>query len=137
MIVLKFFRRVCKTGLIEILKLQRGIRCRKDLFYSLEEDMEDWNRDKMIHAASALFSDEKHRHVRRLLAGNVLQGQPASALGWAEQWLARDDRGLNSAQQQALMLPFRYRTGLIQGPPGTGKTHLLGWIIIAPDTGCP
>ncbi len=52
---MKFFRRVCKTGLIEILKLQRGIRCRKDLFYSLEEDMEDWNRDKMIHAASALF----------------------------------------------------------------------------------
>ncbi|MFU8768613.1 MAG: AAA domain-containing protein, partial [Desulfotignum sp.] len=107
------------------------LQCRKDQFYSLEEDMDDWNRDKMIHAATALFSDERYRHVRHLVAGRALDRQPASALDWVEQWLARDDRGLNPAQQQALLLPFQYRTGLIQGPPGTGKTHLLGWIIIA------
>ncbi|MCA1786810.1 MAG: ATP-binding protein, partial [Desulfobacteraceae bacterium] len=107
------------------------LQCRKDLFYSLEEDMDDWNRDKLIHAATALFSDERHCHVRNLLAGDALDRQPASALDWVEQWLATDDRRLNPAQQQALKLPFQYKTGLIQGPPGTGKTHLLGWIIIA------
>ncbi|MDT8378861.1 MAG: DEAD/DEAH box helicase [Desulfotignum sp.] len=119
------------AGEVGLVSRSGRLKCRKDLFYSLEEDMEDWNRDKMVHVATALFSDEKHHHVRHLLAGDALQGQPASALGWVEQWLARDDRGLNPAQQQALTLPFQYQTGLIQGPPGTGKTHLLGWIIIA------
>jgi superfamily II DNA/RNA helicase len=118
-------------GEVGLVSRSGRLKCRKDLFYSLEEDMDDWNRDKMIHAATAMFSDEKHDHVRRLLAGDALQEQPGSALDWVGQWLATDDRGLNPAQQQALMLPFRYGTGLIQGPPGTGKTHLLGWIIIA------
>jgi hypothetical protein len=93
--------------------------------------MDDWNREKMVHAATALFSDERYCHVRLLLAGDALQRQPASSLEWVKQWLSRDDHGLNPAQQQALMLPFQYQTSLIQGPPGTGKTHLLGWIIIA------
>jgi hypothetical protein len=119
------------AGEVGLVSRSGRLTCRKELFYSLEEDMEDWNRDKMIHAATALFSDEKHHHVRHLLAGDALQRQPATDLDWVKQWLARDDHGLNPAQQQALVLPFQYRTGLIQGPPGTGKTHLLGWIIIA------
>ena len=119
------------AGEVGLVSRSGRLTCRKELFYSLEEDMEDWNRDKMIHAATVLFSDEKHHHVRHLLAGDALQRQPATDLDRVKQWLARDDHGLNPAQQQALVLPFQYRTGLIQGPPGTGKTHLLGWIIIA------
>ena len=107
------------------------LRCHKDLFYSLEEDMDDWNREKMVHAATDLFSDERYAHVRQLLAGNALDRQPPSSLAWVDRWLTQNDRGLNPAQQQALKLPFQYKTGLIQGPPGTGKTHLLGWIIIS------
>ncbi len=120
-----------EAGEVGLLSRSGRLQCHKELFYSLEEDMDDWNREKMVHAATALFSDERYCHVRHLLAGDALQKQPASSLDWVEQWLARDDHGLNPAQQQALMLPFQYQTGLIQGPPGTGKTHLLGWIIIA------
>jgi hypothetical protein len=39
--------------------------------------------------------------------------------------------GLNARQQEALLLPFRQRLGLIEGPPGTGKTYLLAWMLIA------
>jgi len=119
------------AGEVGVVSRSGRLQCHKELFYSLEEEMEDWNRDKMIHAAMALFPDEKYRHVRQLLAGDALQRQPVSSLEWVAQWLAKDDCGLNPAQQQSLMLPFHYQTSLIQGPPGTGKTHLLGWIIIA------
>jgi hypothetical protein len=120
-----------EAGEVGLLSRSGRLQCHKELFYSLEEDMDDWNREKMVHAATALFSDERYCHVRHLLAGDALHIQPVSSFDWVKQWLSRDDHGLNPAQQQALMLPFQYQTGLIQGPPGTGKTHLLGWIIIA------
>lgn len=120
-----------EAGEVGLLSRSGRLQCHKELFYSLEEDMDDWNREKMVHAATALFSDERYCHVRHLLAGDALQRQPVSSLEWVKQWLSRDDHGLNPAQQQALILPFQYQAGLIQGPPGTGKTHLLGWIIIA------
>ncbi len=120
-----------EVGEVGLLSRSGRLRCNKELFYSLEEDMDDWNLEKMDHAATALFSDEKYCHVRHLLTGNALHTQPVSSFDWVKRWLARDDQEMNPAQQQALMLPFQYQTGLIQGPPGTGKTHLLGWIIIS------
>nr|WP_319491279.1 AAA domain-containing protein [uncultured Desulfobacter sp.] len=103
----------------------------KSLFYSLEEDMDDWNREKLLHAAQTLFSNSKYLHLQQLLAGTAMERQPPASTAWVEEWLTRDHHGLNLSQQQALKLPFQQRTAMIQGPPGTGKTHLLGWIIIA------
>jgi hypothetical protein len=38
---------------------------------------------------------------------------------------------LNARQQEAVLLPFQRRLGLIEGPPGTGKTHVLACMLIA------
>ncbi|MDY0220288.1 MAG: DEAD/DEAH box helicase [Desulfobacterium sp.] len=119
------------TGEISLLARSGRINPDKGVFYSLEEELDDWNQEKLLHASSSLFSDEKHFHIRELLAGVPLERQAPSSSAWAEKWLAQDDRGLNPTQQRALMLAFQHRTSMIQGPPGTGKTHLLGWIIIA------
>ncbi|MDY0164887.1 ATP-binding protein, partial [Desulfobotulus sp.] len=119
------------TGEIGLLVRSGRINPDKGLFYSLEEELDDWNQEKLLHASSSLFSDEKYLHIRELLAGTAQERQAPSASAWAEKWLAQDDQGLNPTQQRALMLAFQHRTSMIQGPPGTGKTHLLGWIIIA------
>ena len=119
------------TREIGLLSRSGKLKIHKDLFYSLEEDMADWNREKLLHAANTLFSSNKYFHVQQVLTGNGLERRSRISLDWVKTWLARDDRGLNPSQQQAMMLPFQYRSSMIQGPPGTGKTHLLGWIIIA------
>ena len=118
-------------GLIGLISRSGKIALNKSLFYSLEEDMDDWNREKLIHAAQTLFSNNRYLHLQQLLAGTALERQVPASATWVEKWLSRDNHGLNPSQQQALKLPFQYRTAMIQGPPGTGKTHLLGWIIIA------
>ncbi|WP_462270842.1 DEAD/DEAH box helicase, partial [Desulfobacter sp.] len=120
-----------EVGDIGLLSRSGKINLNKTFFYSLEEDMDDWNREKLHHAAQTLFSDDKYFHIRQLLAGTALEKQPPASAAWVDTWPARDNLGLNPSQQQALKLPFQYRTAMIQGPPGTGKTHLLGWIIIA------
>ena len=119
------------TREIGLLSRSGRLRIHKGLFYSLEEEMGDWNREKLLHAADTLFSSNRYFHVQQMLTGNALERRSPVSLDWVKTWLARDNRGLNPSQQQALMLPFQYRTSMIQGPPGTGKTHLLGWIIIA------
>jgi superfamily II DNA/RNA helicase len=119
------------AGNIGLLSRSGKITLNKSLFYSLEEDMDDWNREKLLHAAQTLFSNNRYVHLQRLLEGTALERRPAASTAWVEKWLARDNHGLNPSQQRALRLPFQYRTAMIQGPPGTGKTHLLGWIIIA------
>lgn len=119
------------TGHIGLISRSGKTSLNKSLCYSLEEDVDDWNREKLIHAAQTLFSNSRHLHQQQLLAGTAIENQPPASTAWVERWLARDNHGLNPSQQQALKLPFQYRTATIQGPPGTGKTHLLGWIIIA------
>ena len=118
-------------GLIGLISRSGKIALNKSLFYSLEEDMDDWNREKLIHAAQTLFSHNRYLHLQQLLAGTALERQVPASATWVEKWLFLDNHGLNPSQQQALKLPFQYRTAMILGPPGTGKTHLLGWIIIA------
>ncbi|WP_321493037.1 DEAD/DEAH box helicase [uncultured Desulfobacter sp.] len=120
-----------QAGDIGLLSRSGRINLNKELFYSLEEEMEDWNREKLLHTSQALFSKTGNFHLRQLLAGTARDRQAPASADWVEQWLGRDNHDLNPSQQQALMLPFQYRTAMIQGPPGTGKTHLLGWIIIA------
>ena len=119
------------TQEIGLLSRSGRLKVNKGLFYSLEEDMADWNREKLLHASTTLFSTNTCFHVQQVLTGNARERRSPTALDWVKTWLARNDRGLNPSQQQALSLPFQYRTGMIQGPPGTGKTHLLGWILIA------
>ena len=119
------------AGEIGLLSRSGKINLNKALFYSLEEDMDDWNRGKLHHASQTLFSEDRYFHIRQLLAGTAQGRQAPASAAWVEKWLTRDNHGLNPSQQQALRLPFQYRTAMIQGPPGTGKTHLLGWIIIA------
>ncbi|WP_020588434.1 DEAD/DEAH box helicase [Desulfobacter curvatus] len=119
------------AGDIGLLSRSGKINLNKNLFYSLEEDMDDWNREKLIHASQTLFSEDRYFHLRQLLAGADMERQTPASEAWVEKWLAQANHGLNPSQQQALRLPFQYRTAMIQGPPGTGKTHLLGWIIIA------
>jgi superfamily II DNA/RNA helicase len=122
-----------EMGKGEIVLLSRSgrLQVNKLLFYSLEEDTSDWNQTKLSHTATHFFSDKGHGHLQQLLTGDALEKQPVSSMAWIKKWLTHDDRGLNLSQQQALILPFTYRTSMIQGPPGTGKTHLLGWILIA------
>nr|WP_319393060.1 DEAD/DEAH box helicase [uncultured Desulfobacter sp.] len=119
------------AGNIGLISRSGRMTLNKSLLYSLEEDMDDWNREKLLHAAQTVFSNSKYLHLQQLLAGTALERQPSASTAWVERWLARDNHGLNRSQQQALKLPFQQRTAMIQGPPGTGKTHLLGWIIIA------
>ena len=120
-----------EIGEIGLLSRSGKINLNKNLFYSLEEEMDDWNQPKLNHAAQSLFSKSKYLHLRQLLIGTALERQAPASAAWVEEWLTRNTHGLNPSQQQALRLPFQYRTAMIQGPPGTGKTHLLGWIIIA------
>ncbi|WP_457552783.1 DEAD/DEAH box helicase [Desulfobacula sp.] len=116
---------------ISILSRSGKMGLSKNLLYSIEEDISDWNQAKLTHVATFLFTENQPHYVQDLLAGLALTRQPSDSLVWLEKWLAGNNHGLNSSQQCALALPFQYRTSMIQGPPGTGKTHLLGWILIA------
>ena len=115
------------TREIGLLSRSGKLKIHKDLFYSLEEDMADWNREKLLHAANTLFSSNKYFHVQQVLTGNGLERRSRISLDWVKTWLARDDRGLNPSQQQAMMLPFQHRSSMIQGTARyREKTHLLG-----------
>jgi superfamily II DNA/RNA helicase len=102
---------------------------RKQLRYSLDEDLEDWTTPKTLHAVREAFTPGTHPHLTALLTGTLPLTPLMPGLAWAQRWLARVD--LNARQREALLLPFRSRLGLIAGPPGTGKTHVLAWMLIA------
>ncbi len=117
---------------ISLLSRSGRLGLSKDFLYSLEEDAEDWNTPKLLHAAERLaFMDVTQDSISNLLEGRAVKLQPDNCLFWLNHWLKQNDSGLNPAQLEALTLPFKFKTSLIHGPPGTGKTHLLGWILIA------
>ncbi len=103
------------------------------LFYSLEEDGEDYHSTKLLDVVQQGFSAGNHQPIIDLFAGDFLYEQPPDWQKWLPGWLASEaaPAGLNPSQQQALALPFYYALSLISGPPGSGKTNLLGWILIA------
>ncbi|MFK5951569.1 MAG: DEAD/DEAH box helicase [Desulfobacterium sp.] len=119
------------AGEVALLSRSGKLNVNKSLWYSLEEDISDWNQAKLSHAATALFENHTHEMQQQFLAGNGGEKRSKASLAWIETWLEQYPHGLNPSQQRALTLPFTYNTSMIQGPPGTGKTHLLGWILIA------
>ncbi len=105
----------------------------RQLTYSLEEDLSDWNGPKLMHAVRSVFSAHHPHALAKLFAGGWAYAQSPEERDWVQNWLRRlgSVAGLNPMQQQALSLPFCHRLSMIEGPPGTGKTHLLAWTLIA------
>jgi hypothetical protein len=101
----------------------------KHLAYALDEDLDDWTTPKVLHAVREVFSAGKHPQLTALLSGTLPLERPAPGLAWAQKWAPQAH--LNTRQQEAMLLPFQRRLGLIEGPPGTGKTHVLAWMLIA------
>ena len=99
------------------------------LRYVLDEDVEDWTTPRVLHAVREVFTPGHHPHLTALLDGTLPLQRPTTGAAWAQRWLRQV--ALNARQQEALLLPFQQRLGLIEGPPGTGKTHLLAWMLIA------
>ena len=99
------------------------------LHYVLDEDVEDWTTPRVLHAVREVFTPGHHPHLTALLDGTLPLQRPTTGAAWAQRWLRQV--ALNARQQEALLLPFQQRLGLIEGPPGTGKTHLLAWMLIA------
>jgi len=91
-----------KEGEICLLSRTGKLFLNKNLLYSLEEDISDWNQAKLIHAAEFACSRPKPHLVLRLLAGQVLDLQPGNSVRWLEHWLQQMAPGLNPAQQQAM-----------------------------------
>jgi superfamily II DNA/RNA helicase/predicted RecB family nuclease len=129
------------AGCLSIRSRQNRLSLSKQISYSLEEDLTDWNEPKLKHVVRTVFSSVYPHPLFRLIFGQCpdeqSDEQPAEQSGES---LPRVQRRLqrygavsqlNAAQQRALELPFRHRLSLIEGPPGTGKTHLLGWILIS------
>ncbi len=112
---------------------KKGAQLNKNIFYSLEEDADDWNTPKLIEVVQSVYAEETTHPVREVLGGRWDFTHPANGKEWVDRWLAGEGNraGLNPSQQMALKLPFKHALSLIQGPPGTGKTNLLGWILIA------
>ena len=121
------------TGRLHVRSRQGRLPLNRRLRYSLEEDLTDWNSPRLNHAVRTVFSTDRLHPLADLLAGAWIQERDPAALAWVQQWFrSKGSRaGLNTAQQQALALPFQYRLSLVEGPPGTGKTHLLAWTLIA------
>jgi Lhr-like helicase len=101
----------------------------KHLAYALDEDLDDWTTPKVLHAVREVFAAGKHPPLTALLTGTLPLEHPIPGLAWAHDW-AQQMR-LNARQQEAVLLPFQRRLGLIEGPPGTGKTHVLACMLIA------
>ncbi|HEY5869912.1 MAG TPA: hypothetical protein VI542_30825, partial [Candidatus Tectomicrobia bacterium] len=97
----------------------------KHLAYALDEDLDDWTTPKVLHAVREVFTAGKHPQLTALLTGTLPLERPAPGLAWAQNWVQQVH--LNARQQEAVLLPFQRRLGLIEGPPGTGKTHVLAW----------
>src|SRR5262249_48050390 len=101
----------------------------KHLAYALDEDLDDWTTPKVLHAVREVFAAGKHPQLTALLTGTLPLERPAPGLAWAQDWVQQ--MHLNARQQEAVLLPFQRRLGLIEGPPGTGKTHVLACMLIA------
>jgi Lhr-like helicase len=101
----------------------------KHLAYALDEDLDDWTTPKVLHAVREVFTVGKHPALTALLTGTLPLERPAPGLAWAQAWVQQ--MHLNARQQEAVLLPFQRRLGLIEGPPGTGKTHVLACMLIA------
>ena len=101
----------------------------KHLAYALDEDLDDWTTPKVLHAVREVFTPGKHLPLTALLTGALPLERPAPGLAWAQDWVQQ--MHLNARQQEAVLLPFQRRLGLIEGPPGTGKTHVLACMLIA------
>ena len=121
------------AGQMWVQSRQGRLALNRQVAYSLEEDLTDWNGPKLMHAVRAVFSPDRSHRLAGLFSGEWDGAQDPDALRWAQRWLAEFGpvSGLNPTQQAALTHPFRRRLSLIEGPPGTGKTHLLGWTLIA------
>jgi replicative superfamily II helicase len=114
---------------LAVVARRRHLGLNTRLQYTLDEDVEDWTTPMVLHAVREAFGSGKHPHLSALLQGTLpLQYNTARPLQ-ASSWLRQ--MHLNPRQQDALLLPFRSRLGLIEGPPGTGKTHLLACLLIA------
>ena len=121
-------------GIVALYSRQKGgIHLAQNIYYSLEEDADDWNTPKLIKVVQTVYEEETRHPVRDVLCGRWNFTHPVKRQEWVHQWLLSEGKraGLNASQQTALKLPFQYALSLIQGPPGTGKTSLLGWILIA------
>ena len=101
----------------------------KHLAYALDEDLDDWTTPKVLHAVREVFTVGKHPQLTALLTGTLPLERPATGLAWVQDWVQQ--MHLNARQQEAVLLPFQRRLGLIEGPPGTGKTHVLACMLIA------
>ena len=101
----------------------------KHLAYALDEDLDDWTTPKVLHAVREVFTAGKHPQLTALLTGTLPLERPAPGLAWAQDWVQQ--MPLNARQQEAVLLPFQRRLGLLEGPPGTGKTHVLACMLIA------
>jgi hypothetical protein len=101
----------------------------KHLAYALDEDLDDWTTPKVLHAVREVFTAGKHPQLTALLSGTLPLERHTPGLVWARKWVQQVR--LNTRQQEAVLLPFQRRLGLIEGPPGTGKTHVLAWMLIA------
>ena len=102
--------------------------------FSLEEDTDDLNLEKLLHVVKETFSNRPSSPILSLLSGALTSRQAPEQLAWINSWLNSDESKkarLNQTQIEALKLPFTHSVSLINGPPGTGKTNLAGWIIIA------
>ena len=117
---------------LSIASRQGHLALNRRIEYSLEEDAEDWNTPKLLHALQAVLGRNAHP-FSRMLRSDSAGTRHQSSSSWIRAWLAQNRTiiGLNTAQRQAMELPFSKDLGLIDGPPGTGKTHLLGWMLIA------
>lgn len=121
------------AGRVLVRSRQGRLALGKQLPYSLEEDLTDWNAPKLVHAVRTVFAADRPHPLADLLVGDWTQERDPAEGRWVQAWLASfgATAGLNAAQQQALALPFQHRLSLVEGPPGTGKTHLLAWTLIA------
>jgi AAA domain len=117
------------TGRLAVLARQGRPALHKHLAYALDEDLDDWTTPKVLHAVREVFAAGKHPPLMALLTGTLPLERPAPGLAWAQDWVPQ--MHLNTRQQEAVLLPFQRRLGLIEGPPGTGKTHVLACMLIA------
>lgn len=112
---------------------QGALNLNQRLAYSLEEDLTDWNHDKLVWAVNTVLGDSPEHPAGALIAGRGKQEAAKEERLWVKKVMDEWEplSTLNHCQRQALELPFCRSPALIEGPPGTGKTHLLSWILIA------
>ena len=122
-----------QAGRVQVRARQGRLALAGHQSYSLEEDLADWTGPRLAHAVRTVFDPDRPHPLAGLLAGGWTAAQPAAIQEEGAAWLRAygPAAGLDAAQQEALLLPFRHRVALVEGPPGTGKTHLLAWTLVA------